>query len=64
MLVLAVIDSLFGTPRVAAVSWAVVVFFAVEIFWWPRAQDRILANAEHTEESASRALKRPQVDDA
>jgi hypothetical protein len=64
MLVLAVIDSLFATPRVAAVSWAVVVFFAVEIFWWPRVQDRLMANAEHTEESACRALKRSQVDDA
>jgi hypothetical protein len=64
MLVLAVIDSLFATPRVAAVSWLVVVFFAVEIFWWPRAQDRLLANAEDTGESACQALKRPQVDDA
>jgi len=58
-LVLAVIDSLFATPRVAAVSWVVVVFFAVELFWWPRAQNRLLANAEDTRESASQALKRP-----
>lgn len=64
MLGLAVIDSLFATPRVAAASWVVVVFFAVELFWWPRAQDRILANAENTGESACQALKRPQVGDA
>jgi hypothetical protein len=64
MLVLAVIDSLFATPRVAAVSWIVVVFFAVELFWWPRVQDRLLANAEDTGESACQALKRRQVGDA
>jgi hypothetical protein len=64
MVVLAVIDSFFATPRVAAVSWVVVAFFAVEILWWPRAQDRLLANAERTAESACQALKRQQVDGA
>jgi hypothetical protein len=64
MLVLAVIDSFFAPPRVAIVSWVVVVFFAIEIFWWPRAQDLLLAKAEDTGESARQALNRPQVDDA
>jgi hypothetical protein len=64
VLVLAVIDSVYATPRMAAVSWLFVVFFAVEIFWWPRAQDRLLANAERAEESACQAVKPPQVDDA
>ena len=48
MLVLAVLDSISGPPRTAVVSWLFVVFFAVEIFWWPLAQDRLLANAERT----------------
>ncbi len=64
VLVLAVIDSLLATPRIAAVSWLIVVFFAVEIFWWPRAQNRLVANAERAGESACRALTRQQVGDA
>ncbi len=59
MLVLAAIDSLFSTPRVAAVSWLIVALFAVEILWWPRIQDRLVANAERT----VRALSRRRVDD-
>jgi hypothetical protein len=46
VLVLAVIDSFVATPRVAAVSWLIVVIFAAEIFWWPRVRDRLLVNAE------------------
>jgi hypothetical protein len=63
-LVLAVLDSISGTSRIAAVSWLFVVFFAVEIFWWPRARDRLLVNAERTGESARRALDRQQTDHA
>lgn len=59
----AVIDRFFATPRVAAVSWLIVVLFAVEIFGWPRAQDRLLANAERAGESARQALSRQDVDD-
>jgi len=55
-LALAVFDTLSGTPRVAAVSWLYVVFFAVEIAWWPGAQDRLAANAGRTGESARQAL--------
>jgi hypothetical protein len=47
-----------------AVSWLFVVFFAVEIFWWPRAQNRLLVNAERTGESARRALGQQQTDHA
>jgi hypothetical protein len=64
MLVLAVLDSISGPPRTAVVSWLFVVFFAVEIFWWPLAQDRLLANAERTAESARRALSEQHTDDA
>jgi hypothetical protein len=54
VLVLAVVDTLTATTRLAAVSWLFVVFFAIEIFWWPRIQDRLVANAERTEQSARR----------
>lgn len=64
VLVFAVIDSFFATPRIVAVSWLIVVFFAVEILWWPRARDRLLANAERAGESARLALSRQDVDDA
>ena len=54
VLALAVWDTYTGTPRLAAVSWLFVVFFAVEIVWWPRIQDRLIANAERAERSARR----------
>jgi hypothetical protein len=64
MLLLAVSDTLVATPRTAAVSWLFVGFFAVELFWWPSLQDRLLANAERTGESARRTLPQQHVDDA
>ncbi len=64
MLVLAVADSVFATPRVATVSWMIVVLGAAEIFWWPRLRDRLLANAERTHKAACRALSQQRVDDA
>jgi hypothetical protein len=63
-LVLAVFDTISGPSRIAAVSWLFVVFFVVEIFWWPRVQDRLLVNAERTGESARRALGQQQSDHA
>jgi hypothetical protein len=54
VLVLAVVDTLTATTRLAVASWLFVVFFAIEIFCWPRIQDRLLANAERTEQSARR----------
>lgn len=63
-LVLAVLDSFVATSRVAAVSWVIVALFAVEIWWWPRARDRVLANAERTRDSARRALGQGHVGDA
>jgi hypothetical protein len=64
VLVLAVLDNISGPPRTAAVSWLFVVFFAVEIFCWPRVQDRLPVNADRTGESARRALSQQQTDDA
>jgi membrane protein implicated in regulation of membrane protease activity len=48
VVVFAVLDSVSGPPRTAAVSWLFVVFFAFEIFWWPRLRDRLVVNAERT----------------
>lgn len=48
VLALAVFDTYTATTRLAVVSWLFVVFFAIEIFWWPRIQDRLLANAERS----------------
>ncbi len=49
VVVLAVVDSLFAPPRAVAASWLFVALFAVELLWWPRAQDRLLRNAERAE---------------
>jgi hypothetical protein len=59
VLVLAVIDSALGPLRLAAVSWLFVAFFVVELLWWPRRADRLLAHAERAERSACEALARP-----
>ncbi|OBA83394.1 hypothetical protein A9W99_07930 [Mycobacterium sp. 1164966.3] len=54
VLALAVFDTFAANTRLAVVSWVFVVFMAIEILWWPRIQDRLLANAERTEQSAQR----------
>lgn len=59
VLALAVFDTITATTRLAVVSWLFVAFFAIEIFWWPRMQDRLLANAERTEQSATRTDSQP-----
>ena len=51
-LVVAVMDSVTGPARSAVVSWLFVGFFAVELFWWPGRQSKLLANAQRAEESA------------
>lgn len=55
--IFAVIDTIFGPVRVAVLSWLVVVFFAVELLWWPRRQARLLANAERAEDLARRVSR-------
>jgi hypothetical protein len=52
MVVLAVLDISSASPRNVAVSWLFVVFFAVEILWWPRVQARLVVNAERTAQSS------------
>lgn len=56
LLVLAVLDTRYGMPRTAAVSWVLVVLGGLEIFGSPWARDRLLANAERAGESARQAL--------
>ena len=51
-LILAFSDSFFGSIRAALMSWLVVVFFVVELLWWPRNQAHLLSNAERAENLA------------
>jgi hypothetical protein len=62
-LILALIDSLFGSIRVVLVSWVVVAFFGVELLWWPRKQARLFSNAERAEKLARQALGQDAADD-
>jgi Flp pilus assembly protein TadB len=59
VLVLAVVDSVVGPFRVALVSWLFVGFFVIELSWWPRRQDQLLANAQLAERSARRVVDQP-----
>ncbi|MGW2743129.1 hypothetical protein [Streptomyces sp. NPDC001450] len=54
---LALIDTFSGSMRQAWVSWLFVLFFLVELTWWPRRQARIMSCAERAERSARRALR-------
>ena len=52
----AIADTITAPIREAVVSWLYFVFFPIEIWWWPRRQAQVLANAERAEESARRLL--------
>ncbi|MFE1883001.1 hypothetical protein [Streptomyces diastatochromogenes] len=54
---LAVIDTSSGSTREAWVSWVFVLFFLVELTWWPRRQTRIMSRAEQAERSARRLVR-------
>lgn len=54
---LALIDTFSGSTRQAGVSWLFVLFFLVELTWWPRRQTRIMSRAEQAERSARRLLR-------
>ena len=58
----AIADTIFSPAREAAVSWLYFVFFPIEIWWWPRRQAQLLANAERAEESARRLLEEERAD--
>jgi hypothetical protein len=48
-------DTYLGPIRSAVVSWLFVAFFAVELWWWPKEQVGLVANAERAAN-----LARPQ----
>ncbi|MFF5016354.1 hypothetical protein [Streptomyces sp. NPDC001165] len=54
---LALIDTFSGSTRQAGVSWLFVLFFLVELTWWPRKQARVMSCAERAERSARRVLR-------
>ncbi|MFE2100435.1 hypothetical protein [Streptomyces sp. NPDC059468] len=54
---LALTDTISGSARQAWVSWLFVLFFLVELTWWPRRQARIMSHAEQAERSARRVLR-------
>jgi hypothetical protein len=63
MLALAVLDTRYGTTRIAALSWLFAAVLAAEAFWGPRARAGLLARAERSAESARRALHQQRVGD-
>jgi hypothetical protein len=55
-LTLALIDSFFGSIRLALVSWLWVAIIVVELLWWPRKRADLLSNAGRSEMSARQVL--------
>ncbi|MEV8047237.1 hypothetical protein AB0P02_25860 [Streptomyces griseoluteus] len=56
-LALAGYDTTAGTARQALVSWLVVVLVVLDLVWWPRRRDRLMARVEGAE-AAARAPER------
>ena len=50
--VMAVWDSVFGSPRDMIASLLYLVLLGVELFWWPGRRDRLLDNADRAKERA------------
>jgi hypothetical protein len=53
-LAMAVWDAVFGSWGNAVVSCIYLVAFLVELFWWPKRRDQLLANADSAAEMARR----------
>jgi hypothetical protein len=51
-LIAAVVDCFTSPIRSAVASWLFVALLAVELWWWPKEQARLVANAERAAESA------------
>jgi hypothetical protein len=45
-LIAAVVDCFISPVRSVVVSWLFVAFLGVELWWWPKEQARLVANAE------------------
>ena len=54
--ILALTDSIFGSIRLALVSWLWVAVVVAELLWWPRIQARLLSNAERAQTLARQVL--------
>ncbi|MBV8929237.1 MAG: hypothetical protein JO152_08955 [Mycobacteriaceae bacterium] len=55
-LAVAVLDAFVGTILNGVVSWLFVVFFVVEMWWWPQIQAHLLANADRARARARQLL--------
>jgi hypothetical protein len=56
-LILALTDSLFGSIRLALVSWVWVAILVAEMMWWPRKQASLLSAAERAQTLARQFLE-------
>jgi hypothetical protein len=45
-LIAAIVDCFVSPVRSVVVSWLFVAFLSVELWWWPKEQARLVANAE------------------
>lgn len=52
----AVWDTIFGSIGNAVVSGVYLAMLLIEVFWWPKQQDRLLANADRAGELAHAAI--------
>lgn len=55
--IVAVLDCFISPIRSAVVSWLFVAFLGVELWWWPKKQARLVANAERVATAARHALE-------
>ena len=53
--VMALWDTVFGSTRDAVSSCGYMGLLGIVLFWWPKRQAQLLANAERAEEMAGRA---------
>jgi membrane protein YdbS with pleckstrin-like domain len=58
----AVWDAAFGSWGNVVASAVYLVALVVEVFWWPRRQARLLANADRAADIAERALERDSAE--
>lgn len=52
----AIADTIFAPIGETVLSWLYFAFFPIEIWWWPRRQAHLLANADCAKESARHLL--------
>lgn len=55
-LIFAVVDCFTSPLGSVVVSWLFVAFLVVEVWWWPREQVRLVANAERAAKMAERQV--------